>query len=474
MNREGAETFLRLLAEAELRDPQPPQRHAGGATDFPFFSVPARVRRAAWALTAVQALDVETADGILAGVELALALRQQQEPTEPGHTSVAPSQWLSRLTALHQRSWLSSQPPPASGRRGGPERYVPVGLRIAYHDAASGGECALMAYVHTASGARFMATWWSPNRLDLIEQSTLTDDRGGRYDLGFTVWPAPRLTGSLSLRPDPPGDIRWLDLTPPGESAVRVNLAPELAEPPGCARPEVIGIDSSAGEHLLNGVAMQLLVSASRFPRDLRLYLPVRSPGPLADLAVGLGAMVAALEEAGALSPLSPVPGRLAALCASLRIAGHGITAAPAHDLPEPWVSVLSHYRRRKPDPAPAWEGFAALAAPLPELADLRLVLLSLHATDRGSWVNALVIGQLPDNRHAMLSRNMSFPLSVWIRDSSGHWHAAYPSYRHSDDAERMMTFELVPPLARSATWIDVLATGPSAGARARLPLRWQ
>jgi len=65
VDRERAETFLRLLAEAELRDPLPPPRHAGGATDFPFFSVPAPVRRAAWALTAVQALDVETADSIL-------------------------------------------------------------------------------------------------------------------------------------------------------------------------------------------------------------------------------------------------------------------------------------------------------------------------------------------------------------------------------------------------------------------------
>jgi hypothetical protein len=45
VDRERAQTFLRLLAEAELRDPLPPPRHAGGATDFPFFSVPAPVRR---------------------------------------------------------------------------------------------------------------------------------------------------------------------------------------------------------------------------------------------------------------------------------------------------------------------------------------------------------------------------------------------------------------------------------------------
>ncbi len=50
MDRERAETFLRLLAEAELRDLSPPPLHAGGATDFPFFTVPVPVRRAAWAL----------------------------------------------------------------------------------------------------------------------------------------------------------------------------------------------------------------------------------------------------------------------------------------------------------------------------------------------------------------------------------------------------------------------------------------
>jgi hypothetical protein len=82
VDRERAETFLRLLAEAELRDPPPP-RHAGGATDFPFFSVPPPVRRAAWALTAVQAVDVETADSILTDMELALAIRQRRPGPRP-------------------------------------------------------------------------------------------------------------------------------------------------------------------------------------------------------------------------------------------------------------------------------------------------------------------------------------------------------------------------------------------------------
>ena len=42
---------------------------------------------------------------------------------------------------------------------------------------------------------------------------------------------------------------------------------------------------------------------------------------------------------------------------------GHGIAAPPAVELPEPWLSVLSHYRRRKPETALIGDDFAAVAA---------------------------------------------------------------------------------------------------------------
>ena len=150
----------------------------------------------------------------------------------------------------------------------------------------------------------------------------------------------------------------------------------------------------------------------------MRLRLPARSPGPLADAAAGLGAMVAALEAAGALSPLSPVPGRLAALCASMRVGGHGITAAPARDLPEPWLSALAYYRRRKPD------------------------LTAAGAAGRGL------------ERFAAMA-------------------AAARRYAYSADDEYSFTLQLAPPLTRAASWIDVLVASPSAEAHVRLPLDW-
>jgi hypothetical protein len=36
------------------------------------------------------------------------------------------------------------------------------------------------------------------------------------------------------------------------------------------------------------------------------------------------------------------------------------------------------------------------------------------------------------------------------------------------------MRLEVVPPLCRATAWIEVLAAGTSAEARATLPLRWQ
>ena len=130
-------------------------------------------------------------------------------------------------------------------------------------------------------------------------------------------------------------------------------------------------------------LAERLLTAAPEFPRNLRRQVAAMSPGPLQAMAAGLGDIVAGLEAADVLSPLSPVPARLAALCASLGIGGHGIAAAPADDLPEPWLSLLAHYQRRKPDPAPVRDGYAAVAAALPELDGIRLALLGAAATPR-------------------------------------------------------------------------------------------
>src|SRR5580704_14785079 len=307
MNRERAETYLRLLAEAELRDPA---RSLAGAQsgDAPFVIMPVALARAAWALTAVGALDLDTADAILADVELALAARIRPEPPVTGVLSSGGQAWTAGLTGprpgpqrfargrpLVRMSKLmpgrlapgpasagpASAGPASAGTApadtasagtspggtspNGPDRYVPVGLMILFHDELVSGELDLMSYAHTAAGARFTATWRARDPLGSrhhglppVEAITVTDDRGQRYDLLFATKGRPESTCDLTLRPDPPPDIGWLEITAPGEQAVRIDLHRRAARP----EPEVNQISLSIGEHLLNRIAERLLTLA--------------------------------------------------------------------------------------------------------------------------------------------------------------------------------------------------------------------
>jgi hypothetical protein len=340
---------------------------------------------------------------------------------------------------------------------------------ILFHDETISGELDLMSYVHTASGARLIAAWQTrdpigsrPRGLPPVADFTVTDDRGSRYELRFAAKGRRESACDLCLRPDPPPDIRWLEVTAPGEQAVRVDLG----QPDGLPEPQVSEQDLSAGEQLLNRIADRLLTMIPEFP-------PQTTPGPLINLAAGLGATIGALEAAEVLPACSPVPGQLAALCASLGVRGHGITAAPAPDLPEPWLSVLSYYRRRKPETAPAGDGFAAVAAALPEFDGIKLVLLGLHNCAGATWLNALARGRLPRHSPGPLRVEVAFPLSIWIRDDAGRWHVARPAGWHDDGGEAALTLRLTPPLTRSPDLIEVRAAGLSARARAAVPVRW-
>jgi hypothetical protein len=495
MNRERAETHLRLLAEAEMRDALQEVRPSAGRwpadrSDASF----ARMARVARALTDVHALDIETAEAILADFAVARGARQRSDQgrlmmryESALRSRAMRAQWFAWPTIGGQvgpgapgpagpaLSGPGSPAPagPRSPGQGGPGRLMPLGLTAWYSHDGLDGELHLLSYSRTASGARFAIAW-------RISSATgaggvplpaglfgVTDDKGAHYGLSFTGCGGPDWAGEIRLRPDPPDHVRWFDLEPPGGPALRVNIHPATPQEDTCLQVSETGL--APGEHLLNQVAERLLTTAQDFPPDPRPWPGTGRFGPFTGLAAGLGDVVAALEAAGALSPVSPVPGRLAALCASLRATGHGITAPPAHDLPEPWLSLLAHYHRRKPDPAPVWDGFAGAAAALPELDGIRLALLGVHTSEGRTVLHLRASSQ--DGEGRPLGHNL--PLSVWVRDSGGRWHVAELDSWAEDDGEYALTLRLVPPLTRSATWIELLAAGLSAEVRTRLPLRW-
>jgi len=513
MNRESAETFLRLLAEAELRDqlaPGPPPWAAGPGARR------AKVMAVGQALTAVGALEVGTVEDILADFDLAVSVRQLRGRPGPGPAGTAApaarppgtgpvgqlrAKPAPRVAAQLRygrsgppvrpprlsRSWMAGptdpEPPGQDPDQGAADRFVPVGLTIPFHDEGISGDLYLMSFAHTGSGARFMAVWGIRTPLaqlrmglqgpDLIpfELFTVVDDRGVRYELDFTPSGGLEWTGVISLRPTPPAGIRWLDVTPPLGPAVRIEL--DQGGPTASGGPQVSDVKLSPGEHLLIMLAEQLLTMAPEFPRDLRRGVAATSPGLLQAMTAALGDIIAGLEAADVLSPLSPVPARLAALCASLGVGGHGIAVPPADDLPEPWLSLLAHYQRRKPETAPVTEGYAAATAALPELDGIRLALLGVHNTEGISSLHVLARGMKAEGHPAPLGVDLDFPLSVWLRDSGGRWHAARPAGWHRVGHEYTARLRLVPPLTRSTTWIEVLAGGRSAEVRTKLPLRW-
>ena len=141
----------------------------------------------------------------------------------------------------------------------------------------------------------------------------------------------------------------------------------------------------------------------------------------------GLGDVMAALQERGALPPLSPVPGQLATLCARLNLSGHAITTPPGRDLPEPWLSVLTQYqqrenrggagarRRRRRGRCPARTGrnpARSLACRTARTApSCTCTPAARHVTQPTGRTNSI-----PGHRY------------VWICDSGGRWHATRTS----------------------------------------------
>jgi hypothetical protein len=467
MNREGAETHLRQLAEAELRGATTPgTRGAGHVGSLPLV---------AQALIAVGAVDVGTAHEIQAEFDLALAVRQ------PGEGGAAPPR-LARLTRVWPRRAVTGA---FAGSRQTSWRVVPVGQVIRIREDEIHGELGLLAYLQTAHGGRFTMAGWmhgpSPGadaprprpRLPVSRQFTAADDKGTGYTLGFStrITGSAALAGVLDLHPAPQHAIGWLDVRPaPGEPATRISLDERVLSPDIT----VTKTTASPGELLADVIAARVLALATTLPQETSGQLAAAKPELLPHATGWLGDVITALQAAGALPLSSPAPGQLAGLCARLGISGHGITTPPAADLPERWLSMLTRYHRRNPQPAPAPGSWAATAAELPELDGARVAVLGLHQAERGTILHLHAGGVTMEDDWAYYRGVRPLP-ALWIRDSAARWHATrtWGPRPLGDNGEVTLELEIAPPLEAGTQWIDVLAAGQSAQIRARLPLRW-
>lgn len=480
MDRESAETYLRLLAEAALRGSLTP---APGAPWGSGTGSEASMVTVGRALAAVGAVDVATMEEILTEFDLAVRVRQL------GRARGGTAGWVVQGPSIR---YMGLGPAGRSGRPGAESeptgddaeagRFVPVGLTVPFRAGVISGELCLMSFAQTSTGARFIAAWdvrttglqtrLGPESSGLIpfDEFTVTDDRGARYELDAKPGSDPHWSSEISVRPAPPRDIRWLDVAGPDQPGVRIGLGPPI---PPAGKPQVNDVKLSPGEHLLIMLAERLLTSVPQAPARARQRAAMPSAA-LRAMAAGLGDVVAALEAADVLSLLSPVPARLATLCASLDLDQHGITAPPVAVLPEPWLSLLAHFQRRRPEPPPMRDSYAPLAVTLPELDGIRLALLGLLHAEGTSSLYVLARGPERSHRYGPLDIDLAFPLSVWLRDSGGRWHAARSDRRHRGGRENMIQLQLVPPLTRPTAWAEIIIGAQSAEVRTTVPLRWE
>ncbi len=442
MDCERAETHLRLLAEAELRR----------VMKMPMGSIPgrwnaARLALAAQALTAVGAVGADVADEIQADVGLAVASRRRLSVRSPGPGRIRP--------APHRASW----------------RVVPVGHVIKIWNDDVRRDLLLVAYVQSAGGARFIVADW-PFRPFTF---TAADDQGVSYQISWHGEMAPR---ELLLRPDPPHQIHWLDLTTAaGEPAARIDLDPQIPVPDVTVTRNA----HSPGELLLDVIAARILTAAAPFSQNNPGQLTAASTDLRAFIGDGPGHIVAALLAADMLPPDSPVPGQLAGLCARLGINGHGITAPPVGDLQERWKSMLTS-PSLEPQPPPAPGILAAAVAELPELDGAKIAIAGLHHGERGTIMHLLATGVTLEGDWPYARGIRPLPV-LWIRDSDDRWHATRldgvspwgdsGANPWTDTCMVTVWLRIVPPLDHGTAWIEISAAGRSAEARARLPLSW-
>jgi hypothetical protein len=481
VDRERAEHHLRLIAETELRHAiaAPALEFSLAELTAPRRDSAARFTQVAQALITIGAVEREIAETIQFDYNLALTARlsasaQQDRLLSPPsfRRTTWPLQTQARGAQPRGAQARGAQPRGAQPRqrRPAPNRVAPVAMLIPVRFEDVRGELYVMAYSHTPSGARLTVTAWlrgpvfgrppyPPAIAGTLHRLTATDDKGTPYQLryrgsgGLVEW-----SGELYLNPDPPPDISWLEVTA-GETVKRIQLDQQSPVPEATLDPAA----HSPGEHYLHGVAALILASLPTFATDghrrgeFRLVLPEH-------LTNALGDVIEALRLAGALSSRSPVPGQLRALCESIGITDHGITAPVRADLPEPWLSLLTGYHRRRRDSTPPTEGCASLAVTLPELDGVRLSILGLHNGDDGTVIHVHAAG---------LPADEAFPL-LWIRDEDNRWHTTRRSVSSSaDNGEISSRLKVIPPLNRGSR-IEILAAGSSAEVRASLPLRWK
>lgn len=447
MDSERAETYLRDLAEAELRR----ARDAKGS-EMP------RVHAVAAAFTGIGALERARADSIVEEFISALALRSLGD------------EW-------HLRRPL----PPDRGAPPAPEpvSVTPIGELLELREGESDMDVYLLAAITTPSvtclttGILSKAKGSLPQRrrprdpgpplpgslspfaalmpLSGVPRDLVAvDDSGRAYNLFFggggdLSWHAGQFTLMGSRRSGMPETVAWLDVGCE-ENSIRLDLTARPPAAPVTTTPRAHG----DGERFLL-VRTEAVLAHSW---DIRDDLPE------------VTAMVTALRAIEALPEESPLPGQIAALRKRHKLPGADLADTPAA-LPDRWVTALLARERRgstaHPDPAgpPA---AAHLSVVFPEVDQITTVLAGLVTAQGQTTLHGAFFGHL--------EANYADGPSIWLRDDTGQWHVATPG-SWNDGGVIVFHARVLPPVTPAVKAMEVLIITRTADLGALVPLTW-
>jgi hypothetical protein len=448
----AAETYLRLIAEAQLR--QPPDLSGPGPH-------PHRVWLAAATLAAVGAVDPEVAWRVVSEFETSAGLRSG---------NLRPV-----ISSLHRPHWASPSSPGPAGAGPGVPTAVQVGATLALPAEREGwyGEFCLLSLARTDTQAALAvaARWAGQTRRAAgprprhapFYQVGAVDDRGISYraalwDMGVEDGPD-WWDCHLGLDPAPAPGTRWLEVGP-GAQGQRVRI--DLGAPPGAVQiiTEPVPPDRPAAR-LLDQMGDDLLALESA------------GTGSSAQAEDRIAQVIEDLTGSGTLPADDPAVLRLAGLGWRLGLELGPGGPVPSHALPPAWISLLADgHRHDGPD------AVVPLAAGLPEIGGARFALAGLRSSRGGATLHVMASGWEPEGQGWLVhgtgppSSPLDLSLSWRARDSTGRWHlVSGMSWGAASRTRGMIKMYLTPPLHPAATALEVIVTGPTSRVRATVPL---